>query len=250
MTSRDQPEPKPPPAWTHRILQTLKTVGGVGGMRVQNFDALFQGGVCPACGMARGPRTAEPLRYRHLSGQEVHYDGWMASGSPQGTIIQLFSESFIALLTDQERACLEWRPAVNTAYGKKTVFELAGSRWHLPLATLLGGAPYTPRCGLCGFAPPPRYSSVTTLPRWLNPDGDEHAWRGQPAHYVSAAEVPDPLPPCFTVGDWREWVSLVLPPERWAALLALGRAHRPRAIKAWDLAILPPELLDPAGIDP
>lgn len=138
---------------------------------------------------------------------------------------------------------LEWRPAVNTAYGKKAVFELAGSRHHLPLATLRGGAPYTQPCGLCGFAPPPRYHSVTTLPAWLNPDGDERVHRGQPGLYVSAAELPDPLPPCFTVGSWREYVSLVLPPERWDAI----RTHKPpvRAIQPWDLAIIPPGLAGP-----
>ncbi len=169
--------------------------------------------------------------------------GWQARESPLGAMIYLYSEAFLALLTDEERALLHWRPAENTAYGDKAAFELAGSRHPLPLARLRGGSPYGEPCGLCGFAPPPRYSSNDTVPEWIRRFAAAGGY--QPPLYVDAALLLDPPPAAFTVGDPREYVSLVLQPARWAQLGALGGKRRLRAIQGWDLGVVPPALVEP-----
>ncbi|HEX8394157.1 MAG TPA: DUF433 domain-containing protein [Longimicrobium sp.] len=246
------PEPDPgwnpsaPPAqtWRARFVATLSRVSAGGGVDALNWDDLFHGGVCTECGVALGARTREPLRFRHSSGQEAHYDGWSAAPEPLGAGLTLFSDTFLALLTDQEQALLQWRPAINTAYGKKQLFELAGSSVHLPLAKLKGGAPQDEPCPECGFIPPPSYHLPETLPDWLNPERWVNVSNGQPGVYLSSADLPDPLPPVFTIGDWRQSVSLVLPAPRWAAIRALPAKRRPRAVTGRDVAVVPPELVE------
>ncbi len=224
------------------LLGRLTFTQGVSGIRVLNWDVLFEGGVCAGCGMARGPRTDEPLRFRHIGASDARSDGWQARDTPLGTTLHLYSERFLELLTEEERALLHWRPAENTAYGEKAVFELAGSAHRVPLGRPRGGAPYLERCGDCGWEPPPHYSSSTTQPDWMMRFA--RAGGFLPPLYVAAADVPDPLPAAFTVGDARESLLLVLQPARWAEFTALRGKRRLRGVQGWDLGVLPAERVE------
>ncbi|HYW13086.1 MAG TPA: hypothetical protein VE871_14095 [Longimicrobium sp.] len=223
-------------------LGRLAFTQGVSPIRVLNWDALFRGGVCARCGRAHGPRTDEPLRFRHTGASDARSDGWLAGESPLGGRICLYSERFLELLTDEERGLLHWRPAENTAYGDRAVFELTGSAHRLPLAQPRGGSPYLERCGDCGWEPPPHYSSNTTQPDWMMRFA--RAGGFLPPLYVAAADLPDPPPAAFTVGDARESLLLALHPARWAEIASLPNKRRLRGVQGWGLGVLPAELVE------
>ncbi|HST62276.1 MAG TPA: hypothetical protein VLK84_26470 [Longimicrobium sp.] len=223
-------------------LGRLTFTQGVSAIRVLNWDALFEGGVCARCGMACGPRTDEPVRFRHVEASGARSDGWLAGPSPFGARMCLYSERFLALLTDEERGLLHWRPAENTAFGDRAVFELAGSAHPVPLARPHGGAPYVERCGECGWEPPPHYSANTTHPDWMMRFA--RAGGFLPRLYVAAADLPDPPPAAFTVGDVRDSLLLALHPARWAEFVSLPDKRRLRGVQGWDLGVLPAERVE------
>ena len=222
-------------------LGRLVFTQGVSGVRVLDWDALFKGGVCARCGMARGPRTDEPLRFRHTGAGPARSDGWLAGGPVDGAKVCLYSERFLALLTEEERGLLHWRPAENTAYGDAAVFELAGSAHRVPLVRPRG-APYVERCGDCGWEPPPHHSSNATQPEWMMRFA--RAGGFLPPLYVAAADLSDPPPAAFAVGDARESLLLALHPARWAEIAALRGKRRLRGVQGWDLGVLPPERVE------
>ena len=163
---------------------------------------------------------------------------------PRGPTFNLFSERFLSLLSAAERRRFRWR-AVNVSNPTKitpALFEIVASEVHLAPVALRGGNPDREWCDGCGRHGPPNYPLVGCLPTWLNPDG-ESARREQPDLYVAAPDLPEPVPPWFTVGEWTRCAYLAVSRERtWGRARPPGtvgvRAHRP--------GVVGPHLIDPS----
>lgn len=213
------PRPAFTPAPEHgRILEKWGQLGGAGSGEVEDFAALFEGGLCDACGAARGPRTSQQVVFKYVSDSR-HYNGVQIRAEPfGGAIILLFSEELIQLLSPEEQAVLQWRPTTCLSKGKKVMHELVGSSHHF-VPEPLAGAPEDPRvvCEACGLSSIPSYESVTSMPTWLDPHADGKN-RLQPSYYLGSDVLSDPKPACFTFGDWRSGVAIALPEPRWRTI--------------------------------
>lgn len=185
----------------------------MGGVEVQNLDALFTGGTCAQCRVPLGARTRRRMTVRHYDAPSRRSDGVLAQLAEQlgGPTFNLFSERFLALLPAPARRRFRWR-AVNVSNPTKTtlpLFEVVASGVHVPAVALRGGNPDRQRCPGCGRCELPWYALAGSLPDWLNPEG-EPAGGDQPKLYVAAASPPDPPPPWFTFGDWTRGAHLGL----------------------------------------
>jgi hypothetical protein len=166
-------------------------------------EMLFAGERCAQCGRPSGPRTAEPLASDDIDSSS---DAGFAviRHRPYGNVTaHYFSEGFLDLLTPEERARFEWRKVERPARAKKAFYELVASGVHVRQA----GVRDLPeqregwRCDRCGVARLPYYTR-----------------EGWPSRYVCAADLPDPLPSCFTVGEGSQ-LNLCFRLERWRELV-------------------------------
>jgi hypothetical protein len=226
------------------IRRVFASIAASGGADADDFNSLFDGGLCPNC-HAPGPRSTKLIRY-HRSSRDRFNNGCLVKHELRvGPTLQLFSEPFLSLLTDEERSVLTWRPTEDKFRGPLVMHELAGSDLHLRLARLRDGTPDdSDTCSICGWAEPPSYPLSSMLPAWIEPhlhvfhDFDVPAIPWPPTHFLNDDEIPDPTPPCFTVGDWRGFVMIILPVERWNAL---RRSRYRPGISAWPLPSIAPE---------
>jgi hypothetical protein len=219
-------------------LAHLLMVAGEGRATVANAAELFTGGLCPQCHHPRGARTTTVLRVASI---EPGGDGAGARLAPRsfGRNLSLFSQEFIALLSRTEREFLDWRRVERSGRGKKAFYELAGSEVHVPFTTLAGGDVELWRCDTCGWESVPVYGGAGELPEWLSEAGGGR-WYDLPSWYVSAADLPDPLPSCFVVGRAPEF-RLCFTPKRWEELV--GRPGT-RGLKSYEVGIVARELAD------
>lgn len=162
---------------------------------VTNPAELFSGGICPRCRQPHGDRTAAPAI---LDDIEPGYDGGFAY---PGRLI-FFSGEFLALLTEDERGRMEWRPVQRAGRGRKSFLEMIAAP-AAPLVAVRGlDFPPVEACHACGQRPAPRY---------FGPDLTLH-------EFVCREDLPRPLPTCFTMGAGHD-CSLVMPRARWQQLV-------------------------------
>jgi hypothetical protein len=210
--------PYQPPADKARLLAVFTLLSPVGGVTIQNLPALFSEDRCPECLLPRGQRTKRIMEVTCDSAISRRCDGVLAQPDvwPAGPTFHLYSQEFLSLLTVKERRLFRWRrvQVLNPTKITKEMFELVHSTYHFPTVVLRGSNPDRETCDTCGWSSLPSYSPVGTLPEWLNLIGDA-VRRGQPDHYLSVADLPEPVPPCFTIGDWRGGVQLVFTDDRW-----------------------------------
>ena len=235
--------PFTPPPGTDRILTRFTGAAGVGGAIVHNADQLFTEGYCPTCRQPRGARSDLPLKIRFLDAYSWRYGGGLAQvrfGERISVTLLYFSERFLALLTPEERARFAWREVRNLGKGKYTMYELTGSTHHVRLARLRGGNPDREHCDACGWTQQPEYLVVGQLPAWLDPENDGKR-RDQPDWYINVHEVPASEPACFTVGDWRESVSLAFTTERWTQI---KKQKGSSGVQGLELGAVAPEVIE------
>lgn len=238
-----RPEFNPPPEIA-RLSVTLTAVAGAAGYAgadVLNADVLYTDGYCAECPTPRGQRTAEPLTIRFNSARDVQRDALRVGLDDRIFLtLLLYSEEFLDLLSTEERSRFEWRRVEVVGRKSKAMYEPVASRVHVPPARLRGGNPDIYNCSTCGHSRPPLYQLVGELPRWLHPY-DDAMRREQPDYYVSATSLPEPVPSCFTVGDWLTSINLVFRPERWAELTG---HYAPKGIYTYGVGVAAPELVD------
>jgi hypothetical protein len=192
----------------------------------QDLDDLFVRGLCSECRRPLGARNDTALNYQQ-SGRNRAFNGCLLQTPDQrGPTIHLFSSGFLNLLAAEELAGLHMRAAVNIGRPYKELYELTGSSYHVEQVELPNGRPAARcSCGSCGWCPPPQYWEESHLPSWFAerfPKND----LSRPYTFIDAGRVHADRPPIFTVGDWRNLVSIALPAERWRALHATTTVTR------------------------
>ena len=229
-----------------RLSTVLAALSPSCGAEVQNLHDLYAGGVCAACLLPRGPRTDAPMVLRHTDGMSRRCDGVIAQlrERPKGPTYSLFSDRFLARLTDAERGCLTWRPVEvsNPTKTTRPLFELVAAAVHLAFVALRGGRPDRFSCAECGYESPPYYPLAALLPTWLNPTGAP-GWRGQPSYFLGAGSLPEPLPALFSAGDARSGPVLVASDAlQWPKTGSPGI----KGIRRWPVGVVAPSLIDTA----
>jgi hypothetical protein len=163
-------------------------------------ESLFEQGICPNCRRARGNRTDVRLQ---VSDMPARVDaGWVRR--PFHGLPRVFSARFLALLTDEERSRLLFEPIDSSSRARRPFFELRGPA-DVSTVGVRGLEADGLECTECG-----RRSVRVVDPRLMQPD----TWIDQ---FVCLQDLPQPLPPCFTVGSGDE-LNLCLTRARWDAL--------------------------------
>ena len=161
--------------------------------RLSWLDGFFQSPVCRLCKRATGPRSERPIKLTYAPSKG---DG--AFGSLGGTSIQIVSEEFVSLMTDEERARIQLR--VTEAKGRRRFYEVAGPSG--PDSVAVAGLPITGwRCKGCGQS---RFGF------W----GEESTIR----NFIAAADLPSPLPGLFTTETAPE-IALCATAARWSEIV-------------------------------
>jgi hypothetical protein len=197
---------------TGPLLGFLSSVFGRGRMEVANPDELFEAEVCPACGKTTNRRTLAPLLANSIeSGYQAGAAEALYARPDLWYFSQYFSQDFIGLLTRRERSSFEWRP-VQRRRGTKRYVELVGAEVTVPRAALKGAGIKIDTCAKCGGSGAPTYVLLDKQPKWLR------MLDRAPTQFVDVADLPQPVPSCFAIGN-RERLSLTFTPERWRSLL-------------------------------
>lgn len=214
MAGRPDDQPSGPAA---RLLAIHWLLDPSEGAEIMNLRELFSEGVCPQCIIPHGVRTARPMRIRFMNASSRRSDGLLAQPPERllGPTYGLYSDRFISLLSEPERKTMHWRPVdvANPTRTTRAFYEVAGSSFHFRAIALRGGNAFDDLCQHCGSRDDPHFPGTGGLPTWLNPTSDL-GWSGQPSRYLSAADLPDPMPSWFTVGDWNRGVSLGMSSHR------------------------------------
>jgi hypothetical protein len=219
------------------LLFRLTLVSGESYATIGNAEELFTKGLCPQCKQPRGERTKAALA---LASIESAVDGGLATTGPGGggSSLDFFSERFLAQLSPGERAAFEWRTVECRSRTRRVFYELVDARVIVPfvvlsdLAAALWNVPSASpgltltKCDTCGWLNEPLY---------VFPSG------GLPYWYVSATDLPDPLPTCFAVGG-ASGLSLGFTRGRWSEIV--GRAGT-RGIASSDVGVVAQSLVEP-----
>ncbi len=209
-----------PPQEKAKILFAVKAISPSVGGDIVNYVELYTQPPCPSCSLPSGQRTPRNLRLwtKDVTARGANACLAQTERRPTGPSFTVFSAEFLSMLTPDERARFEWRTVEHyRGHNRKTLHELIGSATHVPLTALRGGNPDRFECATCATRGPAEYPLVGCLPAWLHPF-DDAVRRGQPSRYLSAGDLPVPVPSCFTIGDWRFGVRLVFLPQRWAQI--------------------------------
>jgi hypothetical protein len=186
----------------------LVVVHGIGEMQIDwSSTPLFSAKVCSYCGNPAVERTASSLR---LSSIRSRGNGASAQG------FYLFSEEFVATLSDRERSSFDWRP-VETK--KRTHRRYLECRAKNPVA-LRGkrGISVRNECEYCG-----------------SPKGYIHDLRLCPVlRLVSRADLSEPLPSVFGVGSTTS-TELCMTAERWNQL---AKTEAAKGLDSSDVGVL------------
>lgn len=230
VTEFDPPPPLDPrTSWYRRAA--VVCVSGDARADVTTFEPHFTGGLCSECEMPRGPRNETPLIVDRI---DAGGDGAFASvplhlrgsSSPQ---VALFSEAFLDVLSSEEMARLTWqRVERRQARARKTFYELVRSEVHIAdvgvrgVPCKFGGW----RCRTCGYA----YIGMYYFP---STNTSPHRW-------ISVADLPRPLPTCFTIGkDPRP--HLCFTRARWEELV--GRVGT-RGLRSSEVGVVDPDRVE------
>jgi hypothetical protein len=194
------------------LLGLLSRAFGRGRMEVANPDELFENEVCPQCGKVVRHRTSVSIVANSVeSGYQAGKAHAVLGRSDLGYFSQYFSRDFIGLLTRRERSSFEWRP-VQRRRGTKRYVELLGAEVTVPRAALKGAGIKIDTCAKCGGSGAPTYVLLDKRPKWLR------MLDRAPTEFVDVADLPQPVPSCFAIGN-RGSSSLAFTPERWRSLL-------------------------------
>lgn len=179
--------------------------------RLDWLDQFFSVPVCRQCKRATGPRSDRPITLTYAPSKG---DG--AFGSLGGTSIQIVSEEFVELLTDEERGRIQLRATERK--GRRRFYEITGPSG--PTHVAVAGLAITGwRCKGC---------RQSRFGYW----GDGL----KITNFVAAADLPSPLPCIFTVGSAPE-IALCVTGVRWAQML--GKKGT-RGFVSRRLGIVPP----------
>jgi hypothetical protein len=168
--------------------------------RLKNADSLFSDGLCPDCRRGRGVRTDEPIELTTRDSGPILVtalgENWV------GPRISLYSEQFVAALSNAERDACTWREVSGPPRSRMKYLELVDAR-HIVRTVMPAGHPHKGwRCDVCGYLTGPLYTS----------GGDR-----DPIEFISHADLPLAKPVMFALGR-RPELSLCVSRERWAAL--------------------------------
>jgi hypothetical protein len=188
-------------------------------------DEYYVAPVCRACRHASGTRSDKPLWVGTVAGG---FDGAFGGVNVQMLTSHLvFSDQFLALMTDDERERLQFRKVDRSPRARKTFYELLGPAGHrlVGVSDLPVSGWY---CDACGYR---------TFGYWM-PRLTMH-------DFIAAEDLPAPLPTMFPVGAPPE-VQLCVTGARWKELVGRngtrGFTSRPLGVVAADRVIREPEL--------
>jgi hypothetical protein len=165
--------------------------------RLTWYDDFFVAQICRECLSPGGPRSERPVTITHA---RSGYDGGFVVLA--GATLQIFSEDFLMLLTNDERQNLNFRLVNRSSRSRKQLFELVGPSGPSPVA-IAGREANGWRCTACGarvFGY--HYESATTTI----------------SSYVAAADLTARVRPVFTIGA-QPSISLCVTAERWASMV-------------------------------
>jgi hypothetical protein len=165
--------------------------------RLREIDTYFQAPICRNCKHSSSLRSDKPLLMASLP---ARFDGAFGfPGNCAGTMAQVVSEEFLALLSVEERNSLELRP-VKRKRSRRKFHELIGPAGP-PFVAVKGIEISGWQCTECGHR---------TWGCWLE---------GMAIHdFVAATDLPSSLPGVFTVGVPPE-VCLAVTGRRWKELV-------------------------------
>jgi hypothetical protein len=165
---------------------------------VDREQPLFSKGRCVVCRTPRGDRTTAPIQLKNIP----HGDSFSVRNFRP--FIQIFSESFVSLLTSQERAVLRFQPVKIEGKSRKKFYELTGkTQIHF---VGIKDATYNPicsfRCPLCDT-------------RSFLMQGPDIPMYSEIQNFVAVRDLPSPLPSVLLVGKNDDGVKLCMPRHRW-----------------------------------
>ncbi len=160
------------------------------------LDSFYQAPVCRRCVAPTASRSERPLLLAHAPADDGAFG---QAGTEGSTHIQIVSEDFLALLSEDERERLMFHPVSRKGRGRK-FFELVG-----PVGTPFVGVMNLPvkgwGCSAC---------NRSTWGYWVD---------GLAIHsFMAASDLPQPLPGIFTVGTATE-IHLCATGARWRELV-------------------------------
>jgi hypothetical protein len=157
-------------------------------------DGFFTAPVCRECRAPQAGRSERTLVLAHGSSFD---GGWVSIGKAS---IQIFSQAFLDLLTEEEKHRIEFRKVNRAGKAGKMFYELLGP----------SGPPYVAVAGL-------KFSGWT-----CDSCGDRNFgyWNNNSdiRHFIAFGDLPRPLPDVFTVGSVPN-VSLCVTAERWSEMV-------------------------------
>lgn len=160
-----------------------------------NYTAsLYTGGLCPDCRRNQGTRSDVPLE---LTYPDTTTNGGWVRASGLGNSIYLFSEHFLELLTDDERARLHLRQVARPPRSRRTFYELIGPSG-ISYVSVHGYDAEGLRCKSCGRATGSYLHGTEPLFR----DNDIRS-------FVCRDDLPNPLLDLFVVGGADEPILCV-----------------------------------------
>lgn len=180
-------------------------------------DRLFSRGSCEACGRALGTRTTVPLS---ISSIEHGYEGGFTRDRLYHA--SFFSEKFLQLLSPDERAACAFRQVILPARSRRRFYELI-TQPKIPFVGVAGLDASGWQCQICGQ-------------RYFGVDEPELPM----GHFVCRADLPDPLPTCFSVGSPQS-PYLSVTAARWSEIV--GRPGT-KGLLSHPLGVVPEEECD------
>jgi hypothetical protein len=158
-----------------------------------NFADCYSGGLCEYCGEPVGKRNEVPGVYRYVPAGA----GALTRKSPY-----LYSDRFIGILTDEERAGLHLR---KVELEKKSRSKDTHIHYELLGPSAIGYVGVKNLGGLKGWRCPECHV------RWFG-----YYIRGFPLHkFIATGSLPDPIPSCFAVGNKHDGFELCMTMKRW-----------------------------------
>lgn len=184
-----------------------------------DFDGLFRGGICPVCGVGRGPRTEVPIRI--ASAPPYVHGGWIRCASRDS--LHVYSQEFLGLLSPSERDRLSLLEVEMPSGDRRRFFELRGPAGVRPVGVreFQSDAISCEACGDC---------AVEVVDPRLREAGF-CLWE-----FLCAEDLPTPVPTVFPFGHGNR-VKLCFRQDRWAELQA---DRRTLGLMTSSVGVVPP----------
>ena len=203
-------------------------IGGETYAKAETHEGIFEGGLCPECRHAIGPRTSKRLQLRSLQSGPRNGGSISVLGSPfAGPTMGFVSAGFRALLTPDEDAQFEWREIEAPPRSRKVYFELLGAKHIVPYVKPLAAPPSGWWCERCGYATSPFTGAAE--------------WKG-PSWHVAQSELPPTSTEVFAAGEAPD-LDFCCTRARWRAMMKLPGA---RGCRSYDIGVLADDQVDRA----